>query len=274
MTLLMRTSVLVRATIVAAVSCVALDAGVSAQARSATRSGPTPTLPDWSGAWIRPFEAFVQENSRLRDPANPIAPRLTPAYAALLAESRRGLSNRGFESAPAGAVANEEPRRRMNSEDCLPTGMPNMMRYAFAFEFLFTPGRVTIILEHDDTSVRRIYTDGRPHSDDPDPTYNGESIGRWEGETLVVHTTAISRNAELIAGVPTSGHAAITERIHLVDKDHLQIDVTVEDPIALLAPWRVTRVYDRTMPMFFERHCVENNREKSSDRPDLTPPKP
>ena len=273
MTLPMRTSVLVRATIIAAVSVVALDHVVSAQARSATRSAAPRTLPDWSGAWIRPFEAFVQENSTLRDPANPIAPRLTPPYAALLAETRRGLANRP-EAAPAGGDAKAGPRRRLNSEDCLPTGMPNMMRYAFAFEFLFTPGRVTIILEHDDTSVRRIYTDGRPHSADPDPSYNGESIGRWDGQTLVVHTIAISRNAELIAGVPTSGQASVTERIHLVDKDHLQIDTTVEDPIALLAPWHATRVYDRTTPTFFERHCVENNRERISDRPDLTPPRP
>jgi hypothetical protein len=152
--------------------------------------------------------------------------------------------------------------------------MPNVMRYAFAFEFLYTPGRVTIILENDDTSVRRIYTDGRGHSDDPDPSYNGESIGRWEGATLVVHTTAISANAELIAGVPTSGRATVTERIHLVERDRLQIDTVVEDQLALLEPWKITRVYTRTAPVFFERVCQDNNREGSGDAPDLTPPTP
>ena len=265
----------VRAVILAACSLAAVGTALSAQARSSTRSEPAPAVPDWSGAWIRPFEPFAQENGRLRDPADPIAPRLAPAAAALLAETRIGLADRDRGGAAAdGAAANAGSRRRINSENCLPTGMPNMMRYAFAFEFLFTPGRVTMVLEHDDTSVRRIYTDGRKHSDDPDPSYNGESIGHWEGQTLVVHTRAISRNAELIAGVPTSGQATVTERIHLVDKDHLQIETTVEDPIALLAPWRATRVYDRTTPTFFERHCVENNRETRSDQPDLTPPKP
>lgn len=264
-------SALVRAAILASLPSLALGPAVSAQAPTATRTTAVVPLPDWSGAWVRPFDAFGQETGRLRNATDPIAPRLAPAYAALMAETRRGLTDRGNVGAN---VENTGPRRRLNSEDCLPTGMPNMMRYAFAFEFLFTPGRVTIILEHDDTSVRRIYTDGRTHSNDPDPSYNGESIGHWEGQTLVVHTNAISNQAELIAGVPTSGQATVTERIHLVDRDHLQIDTTVEDPVALLAPWRSTRVYDRTAPTFFERICQENNRESASDRPDLTPPKP
>jgi hypothetical protein len=268
-------SALVRAAILASLPSLALGPAVSAQAPTATRPSAVVPLPDWSGAWIRPFDAFVQETGRLRNATDAAAPRLAPAYAALMLETRRGLADRSpGGSAGDSAAWNAGPRRRLNSEDCLPTGMPNMMRYAFAFEFLFTPGRVTIILEHDDTSVRRIYTDGRRHSDDPDPSYNGESIGYWEGQTLVVHTNAISNKAELIAGVPMSGQAAVTERIHLVDSDHLQIDTTVEDPVALLAPWRSTRVYDRTAPTFFERICQENNRESASDRPDLTPPKP
>jgi hypothetical protein len=229
--------------------------------------------PDWSGAWIYPFADFGKENVRFRIPGDPIAPRLTPPYAALLTESRRGLTGTpGTAARSAADVAG--PRRRLNSEDCLPTGMPNLMRYAFAFEFLFTPGRVTIVLEHDDTSVRRIYTDGRTHTDDPDPSYNGESIGHWEEQTLVVHTIGISSRAELIAGVPTSGRAAVTERIHLVDPGHLQIDTTVEDPVALLEPWKIRRVYERTAPVFFERICQDNNREGHGDLPNLTPPKP
>jgi hypothetical protein len=228
-------------------------------------------LPDWSGAWIFPFEDFGQENVRSRIVGDPMAPKFTPKYAALMEETRRGLAP--VPGTPA-VTSNTGPRRRLNSEDCLPTGMPNLMRYSFAFEFLFTPGRVTIILEHDDTSVRRIYTDGRRHTDDPDPSYNGESIGRWEGQTLVVNTVGISARAELIAGVPTSGRATITERIRLVAADRLQVDTTVDDPVALREPWTITRVYTRTPPVFFERICQDNNREAASDIPDLTPPKP
>ena len=248
----------------------ALAATLLAASPALLAQGP---LPDWSGAWIVPFEAFAVENVRLRIPGDAMAPRLTPPYAALLEETRRGLTGRPGGAGNAGQIA-AGPRRRLNSEDCLPTGMPNMMRYAFAMEFLFTPGRVTILLEHDDSSVRRIYTDGRGHSDDAEPSYNGESIGHWEGQTLVVHTVGISSKAELIAGVPTSGRATVTERIHLVDKDHLQIDSVVEDPLALLEPWKRTRVYARTTPVFFERICQDNNRESRGDLPNLTPPKP
>ena len=253
-----------------------LTPGLASQ-RLGTREGSRATLPDWSGAWIIPFQNFGQENVRLRIPDDPSAPRLTPPYAALMDETRRGLAARdpgrlgGAGEAVAGATG---PRRRLNSEDCLPTGMPNVMRYAFAIEFLFTPGRVTILLENDDSSVRRIYTDGRAHSDDPDPSYNGESIGHWEGQTLVVHTIGISPRAELVAGVPTSGRTTVTERIHLVDKNHLQIDSVIEDPLALREPWRATRVYVRTEPVFFERICLDNNREGRGDVPNLTPPKP
>src|SRR5262245_25053656 len=85
-------------------------------------------IPDWSGAWIYPFEDFGQENVRFRITGDPIAPRLAPAYAALLTETRRGLTGRPGASDDAAAAASAGPRRRLNSEDCLPTGMPNVMR--------------------------------------------------------------------------------------------------------------------------------------------------
>jgi hypothetical protein len=146
------------------------------------------------------------------------------------------------------------------------------MGYAFAAEFLFTPGRVTILLEQDST-VRRIYTDRRAHTSDPDVSYAGESIGHWEGETLVVHTTAITAKAELIAPLKSSGKTQVIERIHLKDKNHLQIDTTVEDPIALKARWRYSRLYERSDSGFFERVCLDNNRDVNGGEPNLTPPK-
>jgi len=213
--------------------------------------GSIATLPDWSGAWVIPFSEFRKENLQQRNP-NAGAPMLTPRFAEMQAAYP-------FQ-------------RRSNAEACLPTGMPNVMRYPFAVEFLFTPGRVTILLEQD-SMVRRVYTDGRPHTVDPDPTYTGESIGHWEGQTLVVDTTAISSSAELQAGVPTSGKAHVVERIHLVDARHLQIDTIVEDAEALKAPWRRSRIYERSDAGFFERICLDNNRDVNGGEPNLTPPK-
>jgi hypothetical protein len=220
-------------------------------------------LPDWSGAWIVPFDRFREESTRFRDPTHPDAPKWTPAYMPIVEANRRRVQT-GQESSPGIAA-------RQNAENCLPTGMPNAMRYPFAIEFIFTPGRVTILGELD-SLVRRIYTDGRPHAHDPELSYAGESIGHWEGQTLVVHTTAISPNAELQAGLRGSGRAQITERIRLRDRTHLQIDTIVEDPMALTAPWRYTRDYERIPPRFFENRCQDNNRDVNGDEPDLTPP--
>src|SRR5207247_9778209 len=70
---------------------------------------------------------------------------------------------------------------------CLPEAMPSWMLVTHnAMEILFTPGRVTMLGESDGNRLRRIYTDARPHPDDPDPTFHGHSIGHWEGDTLVV----------------------------------------------------------------------------------------
>lgn len=212
-------------------------------------------LPDWSGVWVIPFNDFLRENLLQRVVGNRLSPPLTPAFAAMLAGQRRGSPT----------------RKATNAERCLPNGMPNVMRYAFAVEFLFTPGRVTIVLEQDGM-IRRVYTDGRSHSKDPDASYAGESIGHWEGDTLVVDTAAISRRAELIAGVPTSGQARVTERIRLRDRAHLEIASVVEDPVALTMPWRRTHVYEQTNIGFFEHICMDNNRDRDGADPDLVPP--
>lgn len=213
-------------------------------------------LPDWSGVWVIPFGEFARENVRQRDPQDPSAPRLTPAALAIEASQR----------------PDNPARRGVNSEICLPTGMPNVMRYAFAVEFLFTPGRVTILLEQDST-IRRVYTDGRAHTTDPDLTFAGESIGHWEGETLVVDTRGISPRAELRAGITTSGKAHVVERIRRLDARRLQIDTVIEDPQALLTPWRYSRIYERSDTGFFERICLDNNRDFGGGEPNLTPPK-
>jgi hypothetical protein len=212
-------------------------------------------LPDWSGVWVIPFGKFLRENLLQRVVGDPLAPPLTPAFAEVLAGQRQGSPT----------------RKATNAERCLPNGMPNVMRYAFAIEFLFTPGRVTILLEQDGM-IRRVFTDGRSHSKDPDPGYGGESIGRWEGDTLVVETTAISPRAELMAGVPTSGQARVTERIRLRNSTQLEIASVVEDPVALTMPWRRTHVYERTNIGFYEHICMDNNRDRDRADPDLTPP--
>jgi len=219
-------------------------------------------LPDWSGLWIIPDQAFLQTLISEVQAGSPKAPLLAPDYAAKVAAGNlRRMTGKDGPGEPV----------RSNAENCLPVGMPDVMRYPAGLEFLFTPGRVTLLFEEGPT-IRRIHTDGRQHSADAEPTFAGESIGHWEGATLVVDTTSISARSQLIATAHTSGRAHIVERIFLKDAAHLQIDTVVEDPIALEQPWKYTRLYERIDSAFRESICLENNRDPSGGEPNLTPP--
>ena len=134
--------------------------------------------------------------------------------------------------------------------DCLPEGMPSFIVMTLnAIEILFTPGRVTILGEFDGNRLRRIYTDGRKHPEDPDLTFHGHSIGHWEGDTLVVDTTAILPQAVLPLGqsvaLPNNGDMHITERIRLIEPDKLRFDLEVTAPQQLAKPWKVHRIFKR-----------------------------
>jgi hypothetical protein len=154
---------------------------------------------------------------------------------------------------------------------CLPGGMPGIMAVPLGFEFLMTPGRVTILVEEGPT-IRRVFTDGRGHPADPDPTFNGDSIGHWEGDTLVVDTVGIKPKAQFLMGVKTTGKTHVAERIRLVDRDHMLVDTVVEDPIALTGPWHYQLTYVRSKTAFLESYYCDDDRD-SNGEPDLTVPR-
>ncbi|MDB5688611.1 MAG: hypothetical protein JWL91_487, partial [Sphingomonas bacterium] len=136
-------------------------------------------------------------------------------------------------------------------------------------EFLFTPGRVTMIQEAY-MQVRRVFTDGRPLPDDPDPTFNGSSIGHWEGDTLVVTTIGLREGGTMGRwGITYSDKVRLTERIRLdpKDKDLLVIDTTFEDPKALAAPWHSTARFKRQRGLDqIEFVCAENDRNPINEK--------
>jgi hypothetical protein len=147
-------------------------------------------------------------------------------------------------------------------------------------EFLFTPGRVTITNELG--LVRRIYTDGRPLPNDVEPSNTGTSIGRWEGQTLVIETVGINPNAKYPAPVPQAmaigNDVRITERISLKDADMLEFDVVTVAPDLLTAPDRRTRTYTRLAKQAANEitYCADFDRSidpvTGRQRFDMTPP--
>jgi hypothetical protein len=232
----------------------------------ATQTGSAPTLPDWSGAWAAdaddfepgtqtPHSIFLAVRDSIGLPGSAVP--FTPKYAALRTAA---LKNKG--GPPGGAL-----------HHCLPSGMPSLMNHGVQFEFLFTPGRVTMIFE--DGEIRRIHTDGRAHPDKSELYIDeaGHSIGHWEGNTLVVDTIGMHPRAELFLenGLTVTPNTHIVERISRTPEGPLQIDTEVTDPEIFSSPYRYTRRYPHVGEANFVVGCTRNNRD-TDDHIDLTPP--
>jgi hypothetical protein len=120
------------------------------------------------------------------------------------------------------------------------------MEAPMVFQVVVTPEETLFVMDHGE--VRHIYTDGRRHpaEDDLWPTLLGDSVGRWEGETLVIDTIARTAGPISMFGpAQLSEQAHFTERVRRIDKDTLEDQLTIEDPASLTRPWTITLRYER-----------------------------
>jgi len=149
----------------------------------------------------------------------------------------------------------EQPKAQARGEtyrdaigQCYPPGMPMLITRVWPHAFIQLPTAIYVISGFNN-SVRTIFMDGREHSD-PDlvvPSYNGESIGRWEGDTLVVHTTYFETDNHYIdLGIPISDQFELTERIRLVnDGKTMEVEYTLVDPSMWEGEWKNTKRFNR-----------------------------
>lgn len=208
-------------------------------------------LPDWSGVWV-PDVADQRRKERSEVP--PWTPAAKAQIDFLFAEDRAG-------------------RPKLVLDHCLPHGMPSWMLITHnAMEILVTPGRVTMLGEGDGNRIRRIYTDGRAHPEDPDLTIHGHSIGHWEGDPLVVDTVGIIPQAYIAlneaVGIPNNGGMHIVERIRLADADTLTAELTITAPQVLTQPWTTTRIWVRWRGELYdivEGQCVQGQLVEALD---------
>ena len=144
---------------------------------------------------------------------------------------------------------------------CLPMGFMQFHTHGQPRKIVQTPG-LTAIISEVNNGIRQIFTDGRKlPSADAQPWWFGYSVGRWEGDTLVVETTGLRDDGWLdIIGSPFTDGAKITERFRRPNYGSLEIDVTVEDPKAYTKPWTV-RINHRLAPggELIEFICGEND---------------
>jgi hypothetical protein len=142
---------------------------------------------------------------------------------------------------------------------CYPPGVPRIYLLNFPVQIAQIPGQVIMLFEFDHF-VRRIYTDGRPHDKDAGALWMGDSIGRWEGDTLVADTVSFNDKTTLDReGYPHSDAMHLVERIRRVDRDSLVIDLTVEDPKAYTKPWEAKLNFQLRPDWKIMEHVCEDN---------------
>ena len=194
--------------------------------------------PDWSGVW----SPGVGSGSRTT--ATP--PKLTPAGQALVDAFEAGKA-RGENLQTAAA-------------NCVPNGMPGIMRLPYPIEFTYSPGRVNILIETY-SEIRRIYLD-RALPEDPDPFFNGHSVGHWEGDTLVVDTVGISPLVSVVPGLHATENTRFHERITRTAPDRMVDEITLTDPALFAEPYVMVQNYKLEPDWEMREYvCQENNRD-------------
>jgi len=215
-------------------------------------------LPDWSGVWVLSDDSFTEA-----------------ALAAIGADGGRVPLTARYK----GIRSAEIPAHPENEYTCIPVGIPESLGIPIGHEYLFTPGRVTVIFENG--VIRRIDTSGQPHPSEKELNYSfgGNSTGYWDGKTLVVDTIGLVPQAEFLIGLRVTEKTHLTERIFRKDRDTLEIDTVMTDSEIFTTPYAYTRLYRHsTLGPFDYYPCAEGNRDTMVNGVqtgvDLTPPPP
>jgi len=215
---------------------------LSAAAQNATAPAATaiPRMPDGkadlSGVWEPPFVNDMSKNGKNQQGAGP-------------------LPYTEWAKAHLGDPSDSQAH-------CLPPGYTRALNAPFPIEILQRPDRVVILYENNNI-FHVIFTDGRGHAKDLDPLWAGNSIGKWDGDTLEVDTIGFNEKTVLdTRGDPHSDQLHVIEHFRRTDATHIAYDVTIEDPKAYTRPWKNVRTFT-LMPNWnlMEFSCEENNKD-------------
>ena len=145
---------------------------------------------------------------------------------------------------------------------CFPPGMVRLETFPLFRKMIQIPGLLVILSEHN-ASYRQIFTDGRPLPADPNPSWNGYSSAKWDGDTLVVETVGFRDGLWLdTGGSPLTDAAKVTEKFRRLNYGTMEIDLTVDDAKAYTKPWSI-KVKQILAPdtELLDYICLENERD-------------
>jgi hypothetical protein len=213
----------------------------SLETKRLSNRGPAPRTrdgkPDFTGLW-GPDRNFIYDISSALKPGDtlPIQP-----WAAKITQER---------------MSKDDPEA-----NCLPAGVPRMAPYPW--KIVQTRSLMVFLYEGNIHSYRQVFMDGRGHPKDPEPTWYGDSIGKWEGNTLVVDTVGFNDKFWFdFAAHPHTEKLHVIERYRRPDLGHLDFDVTIDDPGAYTRPFNLyghsTLLTDTEI---IEYVCNENNKD-------------
>ena len=153
-------------------------------------------------------------------------------------------------------------RNNTDGINCLPPGPKTSMSVGPPLKIVQTPGLVILLYEYQNL-YRQVFTDGRDLPKDPNPTWMGYSVGRWEGDTLVITTAGFNDRTSLdLGGHPHSESLHMTERLRRRDSGHIDMQVTVDDPKAYNRPWTLKVDLDLLADGELIEYICENEKSK------------
>ena len=208
-----------------------------------TSAGPAPRTgdgkPDLSGNWA---PNAIRQNVDLISSGASVP--MLPWAAEVYRQHKESLSK-------------EDPEAR-----CLPPGVPRMSTTPYPWTIVKTPTLILIVYEGGAHVWRKIFLDGRMHDPNVQDTWLGDSIGHWEGDTLVVETVGQNDRTWIDqSGIPHSSDMRVIERIRRLDMGHLEIEHIIDDPKTFTKPWTFTTHPTSLKGELIEYICQENNKD-------------
>jgi hypothetical protein len=164
--------------------------------------------------------------------------------------------------------AREIAKQRTSKQDqdpnvhCMPRDAPRIWTDDYYKRLFQTPERLIVLTERN-MQYRQIFTDGRPLPKDPNPTWNGYSTGKWDGDTMVIQTIGFRDGLWLDAnGNPLTSAAKMTEKLRRPNYGSLEIEITIDDPTVYTAPWTVKLTQPLVLNSeLLDYYCLENEKD-------------
>jgi hypothetical protein len=249
--------------LVIVLSCSASASSQTKEPAAPAKTATSSTTPDLSGVWMRDAPPATAAQYWIYE-LNQEEPPMTPW----------GLQK--FKEAKSSFGAHEYPLEETNDpvlRSCFPPGVPRVYMHPFPFQFIQTPGEIVMLFEVD--SLRReIYTDGKPREPGLVPLWMGNSIGHWEGDTLVVDTANFNDRTWIDRiGHPHSDQLHVIERFRRTAHDHLVDDITIDDPKAYSKPWTARLEFKLRDWKLTEQFCEDGESFMGLEKKEATPEK-